>query len=153
MIVLLLLVAFLFQDNVPYKRDDEFKVKFELGFRKRNNPASENLILVQGVPTDHYNNSPLPHLITTLEILKKDSLAVKFRIIRDNSVRVAKRKIELNAKVPVFSAFVDDINDQIQGYQHTIYFLDKKGVRLTKIVIEFDEEGFYSVNEKRRGKI
>lgn len=78
---------------------------------------------------------------------------MKLRIVRDNSVNVAKRKIELGTKITVFSAFVDDIRDQIQGYQHTVYFLDSKGTRLNKIVIEFDAEGFYFVNGKKKGKI
>lgn len=155
MIVYLFLLVCLFQDDVPYKPDDEFIIKFEFSFRKRNDPNAENLVLSQvaSSPYDRMDISPLPHLKTTLEVLKKDSLAVKLRIVRDNSINVAKRKIEPGTKMTVFSAFADDIKDRIQGYQHTIYFLDKKSVRLTKIVIEFDEEGFYSVNGKKKGKI
>lgn len=155
MVVQLLLLLCLFQPDVPFKPEEEFTVKFEFGFRKRGDPNAEDLVLSQVASSsyDRTDSSPLPHLKTTLEVLKNDSLAVKLRIVRDNSVNVAKRKIELGEKVTVFSAFVDDIKDKIQGYQHTIYFLDSKGTRLNKIVIEFDEEGFYFVNGKKKGKI
>lgn len=145
----------LFQDDVPYKPDEEFNIKFEFGFRKRGDPNSEDLVLSQVASSsyDRTDSSPLPHLKTTLEVLKNDSLAVKLRILRDNAVNVAKRKVEPGTKVMVFSAFVDDIKDQIQSYQHTVYFLNDKGIRLSKIVIEFDEEGFYFVNGKKKGKI
>lgn len=155
MIAYLFLFICLFQDDVPYRSEDEFVIKFEFGFRKRGDPNSEDLVLSQVASSSYDRNdtSPLPHLKTTLEVLKKDSLEVKLKIVRDNSINVAKRKIELGAQVTVFSAFVDDVKDQIQGYQHTIYFLDKDGNRLNKIVIEFDEDGFYAVNGKKRGKI
>jgi hypothetical protein len=155
MIAYLLLFVCLLQADVPYKADDEFTVKFEFGFRKRSDPNAEDLVLSQVASSsyDRNDSSPLPHLKTTLEILKKDSLEVKLRIVRDNSINVEKRKIETGEKVTVFSAFVDDIKDQITGYHHTVYFLDKDGNRLSKIVIEFDEEGFYAVNGKKKGKI
>jgi hypothetical protein len=155
MIAYLFLIVCLFQDDVPYRAEEEFNIKFEFGFRKRGDPKADDLVLSQ-VATSSYDrndSSPLPHLKTTLEVLRKDSLEVKLKIVRDNSVTVTKRKIEPGAKVPVFSAFVDDIKDQIQGYQHTVYFLDKEGTKLNKIVIEFDGDGFYFVNGKKKGKI
>jgi hypothetical protein len=155
MIAYLFLLVCLFQDNVPYRAEEDFTIQFEFGFRKRSDPNADDLVLSQVASSsyDRSDTSPLPHLKTTLEVLKKDSLEVKFRIVQNNSINFAKRKIELAEKVTVFSAFVDDIKDKIQGYQYTIYFLDKQGVKLNKIVIEFDEEGFYSVNGKKKGKI
>jgi hypothetical protein len=155
MIAYLFFCICLFQDDVPYRAEEDYAVKFEFGFRKRSDPNAEDLVLSQVASSsyDRPDNSPLPHLKTTLEVLKKDSLEVKFRIVRDNTVNVTKRKLESGMKVTVFSAFVDDIKDQIQGYQHTVYFLDKDGNRLNRVVIEFDEDGFYSVNGKRKGKI
>ena len=155
MIAYLFLIACLFQDDVPYRAEESYAIKFEFGFRKRSDPNAEDLVLSQVASSsyDRLDSSPLPHLKTTLEVLKKDSLEVKFRIVRDNSVNVTKRKLEPGMTLTVFSAFVDDIRDQIQGYQHTVYFLDKDGNRLNKVVIEFDEDGFYSVNGKKKGKI
>ncbi len=142
------------QDDVPYKPDEEFSIKFEFGFVKRND-IKEDFEMAQNSPYNAGKNdsSPLPHLKAIVEILKKDSLEVKLKIIRDNSVSVTKRKIELGEKVIIFSGFADDIKDQVSGYQHTVYFLNKEGDKVKKIVIDFDEEGFYYVNGKKKGKI
>lgn len=155
MIPYLFLFVFLFQDDVPYRAEEDFNVQFEFAFRKRGDPNAEDLVLSQVATSSYDRNdpSPLPHLKVTLEVLRKDSLEVKFRIVQDNSINFAKRKIELGTKVTVFSAFVDDIKDKIEGYQHTVYFLDKGGTKLNKIVIDFDEDGFYFINGKKKGKI
>lgn len=155
MLVPLLLIVVLFQDTVPHKAEGEFIIKFEFAFRKRSDPRMEDVVQSQvaSSPQNRIDTSPLPHLKATLKVLKPDSLAVKFIVVRDHTLTVARRKIDPDSPFTVFSTFVDDIRDQIEGYHHTIYFLDKKGVRLSKIVIEFDEEGFYFVNGKRKGKI
>jgi len=107
MIAYLFFFICLLQDDVPYRAEEDYAVKFEFGFRKRSDPNAEDLVLSQVASSsyDRPDNSPLPHLKTTLEVLKKDSLEVKFRIVRDNTVNVTKRKLESGMKVTVFSAF------------------------------------------------
>lgn len=144
-----------FQDEVPYKPDDEFAVKFAFTFNKRGEANKTDLVLSQ-VATSTYDrpdNSPLPFMETTLEILKKSDQEYKIKVIRDNDQQVAKKKITAGMTVSIFSGFVDDIKDQIAGYNHVIYFLDKDGNPLSRVVVEFDEDGFYSVNGKKRGKL
>ena len=154
MLFLLLITAFFFQDEIPYKADDEFTVTFELAFRKRTDSNADFVTpQLQKTPLDRSDTSPLPHLSARLEILKQTPDEIKLKIVRDNEIQIAKRKIEPGLKINLFTAFVDDIKDQISGYQHTVYFLSKKGDVLSKIVIEFDEEGFYLVNGKKKGKL
>lgn len=145
----------LVQDDVPYKPDDEFSIKFAFTFNKRGEANKTDLVLSQVASStyDRPDNSPLPFMEATLEILKKTDEEMKFKVIRDHSLQIAKKKIAAGMTVSVFSGFVDDIKDQVAGYNHTIYFLDKDGNSLSKIVIEFDEEGFYLVNGKKRGKL
>lgn len=144
-----------FQDDVPFKPDDEFVVKFIFTFNKRGEANKTDLVLSQ-VATSTYDRpdtSPLPFMEVTLELLKKSENEVKVKVIRDNDFPVTKKKITEGMKMSVFSGFVDDIKDQVAGYNHVIYFLDKDGTAVSKIVIEFDEEGFYTVNGKKRGKL
>lgn len=144
-----------FQDDVPFKPDDEFVVKFVFTFNKRGEANKTDLVLSQ-VATSTYDRpdtSPLPFMEVTLELLKKSENEVKVKVIRDNDFPVTKKKITEGMKMSVFSGFVDDIKDQVAGYNHVIYFLDKDGTAVSKIVIEFDEEGFYTVNGKKRGKL
>jgi hypothetical protein len=153
--VTVLYLLTIFQDEVPFKPDDEFAIKFAFTFNKRGETNKNDLVLSQVASStyDRPDNSPLPYMEATLEILSKSEREVKFKVIRDNDLQVAKKKITEGMKVSVFSGFVDDIKDQIAGYSHIIYFLDKDGNSLSKIVIEFDKEGFYSVNGKKRGKL
>lgn len=144
-----------FQDDVPFKPDDEFVIKFVFTFNKRGEANKTDLVLSQ-VATSTYDRpdtSPLPFMEVTLELLKKSENEVKVKVIRDNDFPVTKKKITEGMKMSVFSGFVDDIKDQVAGYNHVIYFLDKDGTAVSKIVIEFDEEGFYTVNGKKRGKL
>ncbi|MBL7832525.1 MAG: hypothetical protein JNK18_01155 [Cyclobacteriaceae bacterium] len=144
-----------FLDDVPFKPDDEFVIKFVFTFNKRGEANKTDLVLSQ-VATSTYDRpdtSPLPFMEVTLELLKKSENEVKVKVIRDNDFPVTKKKITEGMKMSVFSGFVDDIKDQVAGYNHVIYFLDKDGTAVSKIVIEFDEEGFYTVNGKKRGKL
>lgn len=144
-----------FQDDVPFKPDDEFVIKFVFTFNKRGEANKTDLVLSQ-VATSTYDRpdtSPLPFMEVTLELLKKSENEVKVKVIRDNDFPVTKKKITEGMKMSVFSGFVDDIKDQVAGYNHVIYFLDKDGTAVSKIVVEFDEEGFYTVNGKKRGKL
>lgn len=153
--IILFQLATLHQDTIPYKPDEEFAVRFTFTFNKRGEANKTDLVLSQ-VATSTYDrpdNSPLPFMETTLEILKKSDQEYKIRVVRDNDQQVAKKKIVAGMIVSVFSGFVDDIKDQIAGFNHTIYFLDKDGNPLSRVVIEFDKDGFYSVNGKKRGKL
>lgn len=152
--LLFLLAAFFFQDEIPYKADDEFNVSFELAFRKRTDANADFVTSqLQKTPLDRSDTSPLPHISARLEVLKQGPEEVKLKIVRDNEIQIAKRKIEPGVKVNLLAGFVDDIKDQVSGYTHTVYFLSKKGDILSKIVVEFDEEGFYLVNGKKKGKL
>lgn len=155
MFPIFIVVALLFQNEVPYKAEDEFIVSFELAFRKRTDANADFVTpQLQKTPLDRTDTSPLPHLSARLEVIKQLPEEVKIKVVRDdNEIQVAKRKIEPGTKVNLFAGFVDDIKDQVTGYKHTVYFLTKKGDVLSKIVIEFDEEGFYLVNGKKKGKL
>lgn len=154
-LVVALFLLSCFQDNVPYKPDEEFAIKFAFTFNKRGEVKRDDLVLSQVAPSsyDRPDNSPLPFMEATLELLKKPENEVRVKLVRDNDLQVAKKKIIEGMKMSVFSGFVDDIKDQVAGYNHIIYFLDKDGTAVSKIVIEFDEEGFYTVNGKKRGKL
>lgn len=151
---ILLLIILLFQDEIPFKGEDEFKVSFELTFRKRTDANADFITpQLQKTPLDRTDTSPLPYLSARLEVIKQSADEVKIKVVRDNELQVLKRKIEPGVKLNLFVGFVDDIKDQVSGYKHTVYFLSKKGDTLSKIVIEFDEEGFYLVNGKKKGKL
>lgn len=150
-----LYLAVFLQEDVQFKSDDEFAIKFSFSFSKRGEGNRDDFVRAQVASSayDRPDNSPLPFMEATLEILKKTDEEVKVRIVRDHDMQIAKKKITAGMTLSVFSGFVDDIKDQVAGYNHTVFFLDKDGNALSRVVIEFDEEGFYYVNGKKRGKL
>lgn len=152
---LVLQLASVLQDSIPYKPNEEFAVKFVFSFNKRGEANRDDLVLSQVASStyDRPDNSPLPYVQVNLQLLKKPDTEVKLKVIRDHDTQLIKKKITPDMTMIVFSGFVDDIKDQISGYNHTIYFLDKEGKSLSKIVIEFDQEGFYSINGQKKGKL
>lgn len=155
MIPLILLCLSLFQSDVPYKAEGEFSVNFTLTFKKRTAPPRKDWESADAVSKsdapDYY--SPLPFMDASLEILTKSPEEVKLKIIRSKDEQVLKKKIKPGMKETIFTEFVDDIKDHISQHDYTIYFLNEDGVALSRIVIEFDEEDFYLVNGKKKGKL
>ena len=153
----LILFCFLFfQTDVPYKTETEFSVKFNLTFKKRAEAPHKDWVASDAaapVNESPDSNSPLPFMQVSLEVLTKLPDEVKLRIVNSEGKQILKKKIDQGMKQVVFSEFVDDITADASDYNHTIYFLNKEGDSINKIVIEFDEEGFYLVNGKKKGKL
>ena len=148
-------LVLLVQTITPYKSEDEFTVKFEFTFSKRGEAGKDDFVLSQAASStyDRPDNSPLPYVRANLDLLKVVEKEVKLKVIRDNDNQSIKKKIIPAMSLTIFSGFVDDIKDQVSEFNHTVYFLDKEGNQLSKIVIEFDEDGFYLVNGKKKGKL
>lgn len=156
MIAPLLLVVLLAQDSVPHKPQDEFRIAFELSFKKRSDESNVNLVRLNETVAERdrrLDHSPLPFLTATLEMIMLQPEEVRLRIERKAAQHISKRKISAGMKQEVFAGFTDDLKADVSQHHYTIYFLTKDGVSVSKIEIKFDEEGFYSVNGQRKGKI
>jgi hypothetical protein len=156
MIAPLLFVVLCVQDTIPLKPQDDFRIVFELSFKKRGDETNVNLVRLNETERERdrrLDHSPLPFLKATLELQKLQPEEVRLRIEQQSGATINKRKIEVGTKQEVFAGFTDDLKADVEQHYYTIYFLTKDGVAVSKIVIEFDEEGFYSVNGQRKGKI
>lgn len=156
MIAPLLLVVFFAQDSIPFKAQDEFKVTFELSFKKRNEAPDFNTFRMSETVAEHDRRtdpSPLPFLDATLEVLKLNTIETRFRIEAEGNQSITKRKIAAGTKQKIFASFTDDIKAVTPPPKYAIYFLNSEGITISKVIIEFDEEGFYSVNGQQKGKI
>jgi hypothetical protein len=156
MLLAVLFCLNLFQTSVPFKAESEFSIKFSLTLKKRAEVPEKDWVASDANAASRMespdNNSPLPYLQAALEVLTKNPDEVKIRIVRGANQQILKKKIKEGIKEMVFADFVDDIKD-LSGYTHTIYFLNEDGEPVSRIVIEFDEEGFYLVNGKKKGKL
>jgi hypothetical protein len=149
-LICLLLIFIIQQDQTPYKPREEFEIKLDFEFRDR--PAA-NANTIELSQTQSRAAGPLPYLYLNLRVLKPSPEEVRVRVI-ENGVRTAlNRKFDMNAVLKLDMGYTDDIKDRIKAYEYTVYYLtaDKKPV--SKVVIYFDEDGVYFVNNEKRGKI
>ena len=91
--------------------------------------------------------------ILNVKVLKPAPEEVRIRVV-ENGTRIAlNKKFDMNTVLILDIGYTDDIKDRVKAYEYTVYYLtaDKKPV--SKVVIYFDEDGTYFVNNEKRGKI
>lgn len=142
---------FLFQDQTPYKANDEFELKLDLQFKQR--PKSETKIEL-----DHHRTLPnsgmsAPYLYLHLKVLKAIPEEVRIKVLKNNSQILLSRKFDPKVVLKLDLGFTDDIKDRVSAYQYLITFLSKEKSELSKIEIFFETDGTYVVNGEKRGKL
>ena len=137
------------QSDIPFKAEKEFSVKFDLTFSKRGS-ANPHEAWPKSLPED---DSPLPRIKATLKVLAQLPEEVKLMIVQNNVAQSFKKKLRPGMEVMVFSEFVDDIKAELPAHSYTVYFLNTAGIPVSRVSIEFDEEGFYRVNGIKKGKL
>lgn len=149
-------LLFFVQESIPYKSNEDFEIKFLMSFKQR--PHEDEIkILRLNETTDEQakrtNTDPLPYLVLKVKILKVQPEEVRIRIIKDDKSTGINKKISGFMEFTLDLGFTDDIKDKVNGYKHIIEFLSADKDRLSKIVIEFDDDGNYLVNGEKRGRI
>ena len=141
---------FLFQDQTPYKANDEFELRLDLQFKQH--PKSETK-----VELDHRTlpNSGMsaPYLYLHLKVLKVVPEEVRIKVVKSNSQVLLARKFDPNVVIKLDLGFTDDIKDRVTAYHYMVTFLTKEKSELSRIEIFFEEDGTYLVNGEKRGKL
>jgi hypothetical protein len=140
----------LFQDQAPYKANDEFELKLDLQFKQR--PKSETKIEFdrRTLPTGGMN---APYLFLNLQILKAVPEEVRVKVLKNGTQTLLSRKFDPNVVLKLDLGFTDDIKDRVTAYQYVITFSSKDKTVLSRIEIFFETDGTYLVNGEKRGKI
>jgi len=152
----LIVLLFLCQENVPYKPNDDFEIKFLMSFRQRPHEDDIKTLRLNETTSEQEkrtNSDPLPYIVLKVKILKVQPDEAKIRIIKDDKSTGINKKISDFTEFTLDLGFTDDIKDRVSGYKHVIEFLSIDKNRLSKIIIEFDNDGNYFVNGEKRGKI
>lgn len=145
-----------FCQEVPFKPQTDFEIKFDMSFKQRDQTGEKTTINLHETQAEHARRTQtttLPFLTLHIKLVKVPSNEVKAKIIRDNLTVVYNKKIAEGSLIDLEVGFTDDIKDQIKGYRHEIQFLAADKTIQSKILIEFDEEGNYFVNGEKRGKV
>src|SRR5688572_12261149 len=141
---------FLFQDQAPYKSNDEFELKLDLQFKQR--PRSETKVELdtRTLPTSGMN---APYLYLNLKVVKVVPEEIRIKVLKNNTETLLARKFDPNVVIKLDLGFTDDIKDRVTAYQYLITFLSKEKSVLSRIEIFFETDGTYLVNGEKRGKI
>jgi hypothetical protein len=151
---LLILVA-VPQDSIPYKANDEFKIRFDLSFKMRPRDNANRVDFEETV-SEHQKRTavtPLPYLNLYINIFQKSDHEVRFKVVNNRGTTVLSRKIDKEKEFHLELGFTDDIKDRVTPYEYTGYLLSDDKKEISRIVIHFTKDGDYMVNGVKRGKI
>jgi hypothetical protein len=152
------LIVFLLytQNDAPFKAKEDFEIKFDLSFKQRTHSADNKTVHLNETRAEHEKRTsatPLPYLKLMVKIIRVPAEEVKLKVIKDDANTVLSKKVESGMEFKLDLGFTDDIKDKISGYKHVIQFLSSDKRILSRILIEFDNEGNYFVNGEKRGKV
>ena len=142
------------QEEIPFKPKEDFQIKFDLAFKQRS--QDKKPVHIEEKRAEHdkrTNTSPLPYLKLLVKVMRVQPEEIKVKVIRDDKSTLLSKKAVQDMEFKIDLGYTDDIKDGISGYKHVIQFLSSKKEVLSKIVIEFDKDGYYFVNGEKRGKV
>ena len=140
--------------DIPYKPDDEFTIRPELGFKMRPIDGSNKIDYTETQKEfqRRTDTSQLPFLTLHVAIKEARHGEVRMRIMRDGKVITNNRKFDLDREFPLEVGFTDDAKDGIAGYEHVLFFLDSSKQEVSRIVIRIERNGDYFINGQRMGR-
>ncbi len=140
-------VFIFFQDELPFKPQDEFDVKLDYHFRPR--PLSDkNTVELNQRPA---SGAVLPYLklhITVLKAPEKGRVALS-----DNrDPRPNYKRIGANSVLELDLGFTADMVDRVRPHEYTVTFVDANKKPIDRIVILIEQDGSFFVNGEKRGR-
>lgn len=157
MILTALITLILFsQDEVPYKAKEDFEIKFELEFKQRIHTDAGRTVHLDESRSDYEKRTSatvLPYLKLSVKILNVNASEAKLKVTMDDHELVYSKKVTAGMEFKLEPGFTDDVKDRVSGYKHVIQFYSSDKKVVSRIVIEFDEDGNYFVNGEKRGKV
>jgi hypothetical protein len=143
------------QEQVPFKPNEEFEVTLDYKFKERptssvSNPSFnfENGSVVK----NKISSGSLPYLILNVRVLKAGPGEVKVRAINNKDKVLVTKKIVPDLKFAIDMGFTDDVKDRITPNEVNVYFLSDEKKELTRIQMIILSDGTFVVNGEKRGK-
>lgn len=142
---ILICLSFLFQD-IPFKAKEEFELILDFQFRPRPKTTGK-------VDFGNTSNTPLPHLSMKLNVLKVLDDEYRVRVQDGRGNVLSSKQLSRDTSVDFELGYTDDLKDGVASHRYYIRFYDRQKDLRRQIVISFDEDGRYKVNDEVRGKI
>jgi len=135
--------------DVPYKAKDEFEVKLKFEFRTKT--ISSTTVQTDG--SQPKTSGPLPYLKATVVVVKIAEGEARARVEDGTGKLVVSKKIEEKTELNFDLGYTDDLKGRTSSHEFVVNFLDANKKPLSRIVITFDEDGYYYINGEKRGKV
>ena len=153
---LVLFVAILIQDQIPYKPTEEFDLKMNFEFKDRAAGRNPNKIDMDLSPKEYekkHQAGVLPYLYLNLRVVTQQSNEIRIKVTENGGKNVYNKKFDPSTIIKLDLGFTDDIKDRVGAYEYTVVFLNEDKDPVSRIVIYFEKDGTYLVNGQNRGKI
>ncbi|HEX5169386.1 MAG TPA: hypothetical protein VFW11_09440 [Cyclobacteriaceae bacterium] len=148
--LIFLLYVLTFQDNTPYKPNDEFELKMDYQIKQRS-PTDSKVLDYSGLAK---STGPLPYLTLDLRILKINDGEDRVRITDNTNATMLNKKLKPGLVLKLDLGYTDDMKDRVTPYEFTVMLLNADNKEaVSQIVILIDEDGNFLVNGEKRGKL
>lgn len=140
--------------EVPLKANEEFECKLNLSFKTPNGVGQPSANYVESMDerNKRFSGSSLPYLKITLSFLVLTPDEVRIQVTGGGDI-LKNKKIEVGEEVDLELGFTADIKDGILPRDYVVLLLRKDRKPVSKIIINFTEQGDYLVNGVKRGRI
>jgi len=142
-------LLFFIQTDVPYKPKEEFELKPVFEFKVRTKDPS--VVLSNDTPGTRVTG-PLPYLYLDLRIIKLGDEA-RLKAFNEAKDVFQNRKVKEGDVIRFDLGYTDDLKGHISNHQFTIHFLTAEKKVSSRILVTFNKDGTYYVNDELRGKI
>ncbi len=151
-LLVLLLVIFSFQTEIPYKPSDQFQVNIDLKFKEKASGYSPNAFSGSGERLDKPKQGLRAFLTVKVTQLKIQPDEVKITAVDSQGKVLLKKKVTSTAELHFQMGFVEDLKSQATPDEITIFFLSAEKKELRKIVFGVLPTGVFQVNGQWHGQ-
>jgi hypothetical protein len=151
--LLLLLIGLLVQD-LPFKPKEDFDLKLDYTFKQRPTDDATTIRFDESERETARRASAamLPHLIIRVNLLKLTTEEIKVRITNNQDKIPTVKKIKPGTIVKLEMGFTDDIKDRVTPHEYLLTFVSADKVEQSRILINIETDGTFTVNGEKRGK-
>lgn len=145
-----------FQEDIPFKPNEEFEIKLEYEFKPRPPGDKDNSVYFSESQKEHdrrNSSSMLPYLKLNVKVLKSAPEEDRLRVVRNIDNVGFNRRIVEGEEFQIDMGFTDDMKDRVKPYEYTIFLLSAKKKKISRIVILVDKDGSFFINREKRGKL
>jgi len=141
-----------FQEDVPYKPDDEFQVNIDVTFKNKESKYGLSTYNQNGERLDRVSENPFPFLTVSVSQFKVQNDEVKVLSSDSKDKVLSKKNASADLVLHFDMGFVDELKKGSPNNHVVVYFLSEEKKKLRKITFSVTPTGVFEVNGKWHGQ-